>query len=103
MYRPSWSNFPLIQCDKHVQADGGVDRSITEEELDGILDRERVFASSPLVWGGSTSEGRAQWGKNGTGWKKREEGAGPVVPLPREGAMYDIVDELDANVLSSMD
>lgn len=85
----------------------GLGRSITEEELDGILDRERVFASS-TSWGDSNVEGGARWGRrgegvDGAGWGKRAGGGkGPVVPLPREGAMYDIVDDVDVSVLSAM-
>ncbi|CAB1114985.1 unnamed protein product [Ectocarpus sp. CCAP 1310/34] len=87
------------------EAGDGVDRSITEEELDGILDRERVFASA-TGWGDSSLLGGARWGKRedgagGAGWGERT--GGPVVPLPREGEMYDVVDELDASVLSSME
>lgn len=86
-----------------------MDQSITEEELDGILDRERVFASATKAWGDSSKKGGARWGKrghggDGGGWGKREGGGtGPVTPLPREGHMYDVVDELDASVLTSMD
>lgn len=90
---------------------GGVDLSITEEELDGILDRERVFASGASSWGDSSLSGgvAARWGKrgdggDGAGWGEREGGdVGPVAPVPREGQMYDMVDELDASVLSSME
>ncbi|CAN0188604.1 unnamed protein product [Ectocarpus sp. 6 AP-2014] len=87
------------------EAGDGVDLSITEEELDGILDRERVFASA-AGWGDSSLSGGARWGKRGdggggAGWGERT--GGPVVPLPREGEMYDVVDELDASVLSSME
>lgn len=65
-----------------------------------------MFASSS-GWGDSTAVGGAKWGRrgeggDGAGWGKREEGTGPVVPLPREGVMYDVVDELDASVLSAM-
>lgn len=88
-----------------IQAGDGVDLSITEEELDGILDRERVFASA-AGWGDSSISGGSRWGKrgdggNGAGWGERARS--PVVPLPREGEMYDVVDELDASVLSSME
>lgn len=78
------------------QAGAGIDRAITEEELDGILDRERVFASSPSPWGdGSPAlNSRLRKGKN--------EGRDHVVPLPREGDMYDMVDELDTSVLKAM-
>lgn len=84
-----------------------MDLSISEEELEGILDRERVFASA-AGWGDSSLAGGARWGRrgeggDGAGWGDREGGGeGPVVPLPREGDMYDVVDELDASVLSSM-
>lgn len=87
----------------------GLSASITEEELDGILDRERVFASAATAWGDSSLKGGARWGRRGDGgdgggWGEREGGGdGPVVPLPREGDMYDIVDELDASVLASME
>lgn len=68
------------------QAGEGVDRAIAEEELDGILDRRRVFGSCPPPWGeGSANEGRSSF-----------------VPLPREGAMYDFVDEVDVSVLSNV-
>ena len=80
-----------------------MDKAITEEELEGILDRERVFASSASGWGSNSSGGGGRWGKGGAGWAKRGERAGPVTVLPREGAMYDVVDELDVNVLSSME
>ncbi|CAN0114781.1 unnamed protein product, partial [Ectocarpus fasciculatus] len=42
------------------EAGDGVDLSITEEELDGILDRERVFASS-TGWGDSSLSGGSRW------------------------------------------
>ncbi|CAM9814495.1 unnamed protein product, partial [Scytosiphon promiscuus] len=45
-------------CD---EAGDGVDLSITEAELDGILDRERVFASA-AGWGDSSLAGGARWG-----------------------------------------
>lgn len=86
-----------------------MDLSITEEELDGVLDRERVFASATNGWGDSSLKGGARWGRrghegDGDGWGPRQGGdTGPVTPLPREGDMYDVVDELDASVLTSMD
>lgn len=85
-----------------------MDRAITEEELDGILDRERVFASSTAQWGDSSATVNREWGRrgdgnDGAGWGERKEGrTGPVLPLPREGEMYDIVDELDASGLNAM-
>lgn len=65
-----------------------------------------MFASSSS-WGDSTAEGGARWGRrgegvDGAGWGKRKGGEGPVVPLPREGVMYDIVDDVDVSVLSAM-
>lgn len=96
------------QIDDKKQAGDGVDQAITEDELDGILDRERVFASS-TGWGDSGTESGARWGRrgeggNGSGWGDRKGGGtGAVDPLPREGVMYDVVDELDTNVLSAME
>lgn len=67
-------------------AGDGIDLAITEEELDGILDRERVFASSTTQWG------------DGKQWSNHEGvETGDVLPLPREGQMYDVVDDLDSN------
>lgn len=85
-----------------------MDRAISEEELDGILDRERVFASSTTQWGDKSGTASLKWGKrgdggDGDGWDAREGGGvGPVVPLPREGDMYDVIDEMDSSVLSAM-
>lgn len=71
-----------------------------------------MFASATTAWGDSSLKGGARWGRrgdggDGAGWGERAGGGGhddgPVVPLPREGDMYDVVDELDANVLSSME
>lgn len=54
-----------------------------------------MFASSS-GWGVSNAPGGIRWGAKG-------EGTGPVVPLPREGVMYDVVDEVDASVICSME
>lgn len=80
------------------QAGDGVDRAITEEELDGILDRDRVFACTSSNWGDAKSN---KWVMR---WDdvREDEAARKVPPLQKEGDMYDIVDELDASVLSSM-
>lgn len=90
------------------EAGDGIDLAITEAELDGILDRERVFASSTAQWGDGTTATVREWGKrgdgdDGAGWGKRKDGeTGAVLPLPREGQMYDVVDELDSSGLSAM-
>ncbi|CAM9855586.1 unnamed protein product, partial [Choristocarpus tenellus] len=75
---------------EYDKAGEGVDEVISEEELDGILDRERIFADT-AQWGKEgqfTGAASTRWGK-----PKGENGDHVIVPLPREGAMYDVVDD----------
>ncbi|CAM9408248.1 unnamed protein product [Discosporangium mesarthrocarpum] len=82
-----------------LEAGEGVDQAIPEEELDSILDRNRLFVGTE--WNGSLYENKPADGEAGAGEGSPKEEKS-VALLPREGTMYDIVDDRSTQMLDTV-